>query len=315
MSPLLVALVALAGLGAVALVVRWFALDVLRTSGRRSAHTPQSLGLAADAFEIPAAAGTLRGWIMRAAPVPRPTLVFVHGWNSNAGDMLLWAAPLVRAGYHAVAYDTLGHGESDPSTFTSIRHFVRDLHAVLRYVRTEPETGGIVLFGHSMGGAACLLVAGDVDAAQAVIVAGAPTDPVAITREWLDGKHLPGGLLVMLMRPFWRRIVRAPVTALRPIARMRALRHPVLILHGTDDRHVSARHAAALADAASHARLVLLPGGTHFNLPLLPGYLPAVTEFLEEVFQDGKRETGDGGREKGGGRRETEGEEAWRVEG
>ena len=290
MSPLLVALVALAVLGAAALVVRRLALDVLRTSGRRSAHTPQSLGFAADAFDVSAPGGTLRGWIVRAAPVPRPTLVFVHGWNSNAGDMLLWAAPLVRAGYHAVVYDTLGHGESDPSTFTSIRHFVRDLHAVLRYVRSQPETDSIVLFGHSMGGAACLLVATDVDAAQAVIVAGAPTDPVAITREWLDSKHLPGGLLVMLMRPFWRRIVRAPIATLRPIARMRALLRPVLILHGTDDRHVSARHAAALAAAAPRARLALLPGGTHFNLPTLPGYLPAVTGFLSEAVGIGNRE-------------------------
>jgi pimeloyl-ACP methyl ester carboxylesterase len=243
------------------------------------------MGLDGEPFAIAAPGGIVRGWLVRTAPVPRPTVLVVHGWQSHSGDMLLWAAPMLAAGYHVVVYDALGHGESDPSEFTSIRHLLDDLHAVIAWLRARPETTpGLVLFGHSMGGAAALLAAAAADGApRAVIAAGAPTDPIDITREWLDARRLPGALLVQLMRPFWRRIVAAPYARLRPIRRIGEVHVPVLLLHGDADRHVSVRHAEVLAAANPRARLVRFPQGDHFNLPEQPGYGEAVTAFLAEA--------------------------------
>ena len=263
---------------------RRFARDFLRTRGRRSDRTPDSLGLDGEAFAVNAPTGTVRGWFLRAAPGPRPTLIFAHGWQSHAGDMLLWAAPLVRSGYHAIVYDSLGHGESDPAEFTSLRHLLDDLLAVMVHARTVDDTApGLVLFGHSMGGAASILAA-ERAAPRAVICAGAPTDPLEITREWIAAKGLPGWLLIPILRPFWASIIRAPYETLRPVRRIGVLPMPVLILHGTADRHVAQHHAEQLAAANPHARLELLDGATHYDIPGHARYLPVVAGFLDAVF-------------------------------
>lgn len=262
--------------------VRRAARGLLRPRGRRSTRTPADFGIDGTPFDLASADGQLRGWLLRAGDAPRPTIVVAHGWQSHAGDMLAWAAPLVRAGFHVVVYDALGHGESDPSEFTSIRHMREDLAAVLAWARALPLAApGIVVLGHSMGGAAALLLAADASfPARGVITAGAPTDPLAITREWLESKHLPGAAAVSLMRRFWEPIVREPYEGLRPIVAIAHATVPVLVLHGRRDRQVLAHHAEQLAAAGPSARLVIVEEGDHWNLPKLPGYTETVAAFV-----------------------------------
>lgn len=267
------------------LTLRRFAQGVLRTRRRPSGRTPASLGLDATSFELRHARGTVRGWVVYAVPGPAPTVIFVHGWHSHAGDMLAWAAPLVRHGYHALVYDALGHGDSDDSEFTSLRHLREDIDEVLAYTRTLPRTAaGVVLFGHSMGGAAAILAVAKDAPVRGLITAGAPTDPLQITAEWLDSRGLPGPLLVKVLRPFWQRIVREPYATLRPVRRIGRIAVPVLILHGSEDRQVGVHHARALAAASPLARLELLEGADHVNLPEHPRYEGVVLSFLARAF-------------------------------
>ena len=285
-APLIALLVALALAATGWLALRRYARAFLRPRGRRSERTPASVGLDARQFEATSADGRVRGWLLLASDRPRPTVLIAHGWQSHAGDMLLWAAPLVRAGYHAVVYDALGHGESDPSEFTSIRHLREDLEAVLAWTRAQPEAApGIALFGHSMGGAATILVAASGAPVRALVSAGAPTDPLEITIEFLNGRGLPGALLVRLLRPFWQPIVREPYERLRPEQRMAEVRVPTLVLHGSADRQVPPRHAERLAARNPRARVVLLDGGDHMDLHAHPDYAATLTEFLGEAFE------------------------------
>lgn len=266
-------------------ILRRFARGVLRTHRRRSERTPASLGLDAAAFALERGGGAVRGWVVYAVPGPAPTVLFVHGWRSHAGDMLPWAAPLIGHGYHVIVYDALGHGNSDDSEFTSLRHLREDMDAVLSYARSLPRTApGIVLFGHSMGGAAAILAAAKAAPIRGLITAGAPTDPLQITAEWLDSRGLPGPLLVKLLRPFWQRIVREPYATLRPVRRIGRVAVPVLILHGSEDIHVGSHHARALAAANPLARLELLDGADHVNLPQHARYEAVVLAFLARAF-------------------------------
>ena len=265
---------------------RW-ARAFLRPRGWKSARTPASLGLDAEPLAIDRGGAQLRGWMVRAAEGPRPTVIVAHGWNSHAGDMLLLAAPLVRAGYHAVVYDALGHGESDASEYTSLRHMRDDLEAVLDWVLARADAApGVALFGHSMGGAAAILVAARRSEVRALLCAGAPTDPLEITVEFLEGRGLPGRLIVRLLVPFWRPIVREPYPSLIPEARMAELRIPVLVLHGRADRQVPPAHAERLAARAREGRLVLLDGAGHMDLHAHAEYAPVVVNFLRTVFGD-----------------------------
>ena len=268
-------------------LLRRFARAVLRTHPRRSERTPASLGLEASPFALERSGGAVRGWVVYAAAGPAPAVLFVHGWRSHTGDMLPWAVPLVRHGYHAIVYDALGHGDSDDSEFTSLRHLREDMDAVLSYARALPRLApGIVLFGHSMGGAAAILAAAKGAPIRGLITAGAPTDPLQITSEWLDSRGLPGPLLVKLLRPFWQRIVREPYATLRPVRRIGRVTVPVLILHGSEDTQVGSHHARALAAANPLACLELLDGADHVNLPDHPRYEPLVLDFLARAFRE-----------------------------
>lgn len=261
-----------------------FARAYLRPGSRRSTKTPKSLGLDGEAFALPTDRGAIRGWFLRAGREPRVTVVLAHGWQSHAGDMLAWAAPIVRAGYHVIVYDTLGHGESDPSEYTSIRHFLEDLRAVIAFVQRFPDTHpGIVLMGHSMGGAAALLAAIDTPGVRAVIAAAAPTDPLEITREWIDARGLPGPLLVALMRPFWVPIVKASYPDLQPIRKITSIAVPILLIHGTADRQVPVHHAHRLAEANPKARIEVLEGADHISLPRHERYGEVIASFLSEL--------------------------------
>jgi pimeloyl-ACP methyl ester carboxylesterase len=288
-----VAIVAALALLLVFHALRRWARGFLRPRGWKSARTPTTLGREAEPLEIDRGGAQLRGWFLRAAPGPRPTVIVAHGWNSHAGDMLLLAAPVVRAGYHAVVYDALGHGESDASEYTSLRHMRDDLETVLDWTLARADAApGVALFGHSMGGAAAILVAARRDAVRALVCAGAPTDPLEITVEFLDGRGLPGRLIVKLLLPFWRPIVRESYPSLIPEARIAELRIPVLVLHGREDRQVAPSHAERLAARAQRGRLVLLEGAGHMDLHDHARYTEVVTGFLADAFGGDATATG-----------------------
>ncbi|HUF28829.1 MAG TPA: alpha/beta fold hydrolase [Gemmatimonadaceae bacterium] len=273
---------AAAGLGYLAL--RRFSLSILRTRRRRSDRTAASLGLDTTSFELTTADGILRGWHVRGGPGPRTTIIFAHGWHANAGEMLLWAEPLVQAGHNAIVYDALGHGESDITEYTSLHHLRQDLRAVVAWARQRDDaTPGLILFGHSMGGAAAILAAEDAPEIKALIVAGAPVDPLEITKEWLDQRKLPGRFLVAAMGHIWQSVIRTPYAMLRPVERIRFLRLPILVLHGAADRRVGKHHGEGLAAANAGAELHIFEGGDHYNLPADRSYPDLVTGFVERV--------------------------------
>ena len=266
-------------------LTRGYARAFLRPGKRKATKTPLTLGLDGEPFAIPTERGAIRGWFVRADRAPRPTVVVVHGWQSHAGDMLGFIGPVLEHGCHAIVYDTLGHGDSDASEFTSIRHFLEDLRTVIAYARTLPDVApGIVLLGHSMGGAAALLAAADDNTIRGVISAAGPTDPLEITREWLDGRGLPGRFLIGVLRPFWSPIVRGPYEELKPIRRIAGITSPILIVHGADDKQVPVSHARRLAAANPAAQMEVLDGADHFSLPKHERYPRVLREFLQRAI-------------------------------
>jgi pimeloyl-ACP methyl ester carboxylesterase len=279
------ALTAAAGI----LWIRSFARTFLRVRGRKGAATPASIGLLASTFAVERPGGMLRGWMLPAADEPRPTLIFAHGWQSHASDMLAYAKPIVAAGYHVIVFDTLGHGESDRTEFASARHFTEDMLAVWRWAATRPETTpGIALGGHSLGGTAAILAACEAESEplspRAIVTVGSPSDPIQGTEEWLTKKGYPGPLMMRAVFPFWKPIIGWERDRLRPLARMKNLAVPLLVVHGAGDRQVGAHHARRLARALPGARLELIEGADHWTVPSDPRFASLVTGFLDDTF-------------------------------
>lgn len=269
--------------------VRRFARDFLRARGRRGDKRAETLGFPTTPINVPRPDGMLRGALIHASAGAAPTVIFAHGWQSHASDMLAYARPLVTAGYHVAVFDTLGHGESDPAAFASVRHFVEDMLAVWRWANTRAECApGIALAGHSLGGTAAILAAAegarDGLVPRAIVTVGSPSDPIQGTQEWLAAKGYPAAAMMKAVYRFWKPIIIWEPSRLKPLLRMNEVHAPLLVIHGRDDRQIGLHHAELLAKASPGARLELLDGVNHWTVPTSPRYAEVIVDFLDGVF-------------------------------
>ena len=87
-----------------------------------------------------------------------PTLLFAHGFGQNRHAWRGSATQLAAEGWHGIAIDGRGHGDSEwaPHGAYQMEHFAEDLCAIARSV---PETP--ILVGASMGGLLGLLLEGE----------------------------------------------------------------------------------------------------------------------------------------------------------
>lgn len=169
------------------------------------------------------------------------------------------SARLAAMGLAVLRFDFkgLGHseGEFENTSFTSN---VSDLVAAAGYLADRGLAPGL-LIGHSLGGAAVLRAAGQIDSVRAVATIGAPFDPEHVTHNFADS--LPaiardGAAEVSLGgRPF--RIGRGFVEDVREEALAPAianLRRALLVLHAPKDSIVAIDNAANIFMAAKHPK-------------------------------------------------------------
>ena len=79
-----------------------------------------------------------------------PTVVFVHGWGGAASQFFSLMRGLSQCGFSALAFDHLGHGQSDEKQTTIEQSILTTIH-VLKFVTNNPDAGLCALVGHSTG--------------------------------------------------------------------------------------------------------------------------------------------------------------------
>lgn len=169
------------------------------------------------------------------------------------------AARLASMGIAVLRFDFtgLGHskGEFANTTFTSN---VDDLHAAGDYLAGRGMAPSL-LIGHSLGGAAVLRAAGEMDGVKAVVTIGAPYDPEHVTHNFADALadiELEGTAQVDLGgRPItignaFVQDVKAQV--LGPA--IKNLKAALLVMHGPRDSVVGIENATNIFTAARHPK-------------------------------------------------------------
>ncbi len=260
---------------------------------RRTYSFALARGLPGDPGELPPALGGARPfetWTHRAQGVtlavwelpgeaPRgPTVIFSHGWGESRIHALLRVEALIPHASRLVLYDLRGHGESTGRCTLGLLE-AHDLRSLIdAVVGPAPPTGdagpGVVLAGSSLGGGVSIAAAADDPRVIAVIAEGpyrAPQTPAraVMARSGLPWRlNLPPALGVLgLLRgqglawfssrpcpPFDRALLAGRVRA------------PLLVLHGELDSVCPLSDGRAIADAAPHGRLAVIPGGGHSDL-------------------------------------------------
>ena len=203
-----------------------------------------------------------------------PCVLLLHGWNGRGTQMGAFAAPLVKAGYCAVALDAPGHGRS-PGNSTTIFQII---DAVKRVADAVGPLEGVIT--HSFGA-------------------------MVIARALRDGLHAgrvvciaPPARLAFLVDSFCR-TVRAPARARADL--VRRLEHrfgndiegqiaadvnagrlsvPALVIHDQDDADVPWQQGERLANAWPGARLLLTRRLGHTRILRNRGVIQASVDFI-----------------------------------
>ena len=169
------------------------------------------------------------------------------------------AARLAGMGIAVLRFDFtgLGHSEGEFSN-TSFTSNVDDLKAACAALSTAGKTPSL-LIGHSLGGAAVLKAASEMDNIRAVATLGAPFDPGHVIHNFADalpeimekgvGEVSLGGRPIKIGKQFIQDVAAGELTHA-----IKNLKAALLVLHAPRDSIVSIDNAGEIFSAAKHPK-------------------------------------------------------------
>lgn len=212
------------------------------------------------------ATGDVVGWFAAGQP-GQGAVLLLHGVRADRTQMTQRARFLNRAGYATLLIDLPAHGESAGSRITFGAHEAAGVAAALAYLQREAQGERIGVIGVSLGAASTVLAHPAPPPAAVILESMYPTIEEAVVDRLTMRLGPPGAALAAPL--LWQLPLRAGVDAreLRPIEHLAALRAPVLIVSGSEDRHTTWPETQRLFDAAAEPKeLWRVEGAAHVDL-------------------------------------------------
>ncbi len=217
-----------------------------------------------------------------------PAVALVHGWGGNAEFMLPLAPLLHNAGYSVLLFDARCHGSSDEDDFVSMPRFAEDLEHAVDWLRArgDVDPGRIAVMGHSVGAAACLLVASRRPDIAAVISLAAFAHPAEVMRQMMRASRIPHWPVGWWVLRHVEKVIGIPYEAIAPCNTIAWVTCPVLLVHGEADRTVPVADARLLYDrrADDRTELIVIPGASHYAINRLRERGALLAAFLAKSF-------------------------------
>lgn len=204
-----------------------------------------------------------------------PSVLLVHGWHGSAAHFVEFVAPLVAAGFRAVAFDAPAHGES-PGRRTKLPEIVAAMEQIAR--RLGPLHA---LVAHSFGAlCATYALAERRIAAGRIVCISPPAHMEGLLVSFSDTLGLPPAVQKRF-RAYLERDFGADMWArFSPESHARLLPMPALVIHDADDHSVPIEEAEALARAWRGAELVRTQGLGHRRILADPEVIRRAVAFL-----------------------------------
>ncbi len=250
----------------------WGANALLHPHRRLDSRVPT---LPFERVDLDVAPGVrLAGWLFRTPQPRRGTVVFLHGLGDNRGSAIGIASHFVPLGFDVLAYDARAHGESGGDACTYGFYEKRDLSRALDLVGAKRA----LAFGISLG-AAVGLQAAAIDPRIAVVVAVAPfSDLRTAARErapfFASQANIDEAFRIAEANGRFRAADDSPVAAAA------ALRIPVLLIHGAEDRETPPAHSERIFAALPGPRKLVIVPGAHHNDALTPAAWAAIDAWV-----------------------------------
>lgn len=257
---------ALGGLTGGCLAVTFWAGHALTAAAPTPAAVPPS-DLAVDALTIASASGArLSAWFVRGEPGAGAVLL-LHAIRSNKQSMLGRARFLKALGFSVLMLDLQAHGESSGERITFGEREARDVEAaVLRLMRLAPgERIGVL--GRSLGAAAAAFSQTKALYAAVVLEALYPSIDEAVANRLRLHLGAIGPSLAPLLLAQLEPWLGVDAKTLRPIERVGEFVSPVLVVHGSEDRHTTLAEVRRLYGAVRAPKaMYVVEGARHEDL-------------------------------------------------
>lgn len=177
-----------------------------------------------------------------------PTIIYFHGNAGNLGDRAAKFSSFIDYGYGLLAVSYRGFGKSDGAP--EERGIYNDARAVVEYARTRLHIppGKLIYFGESLGSGVAVQMASE--STPALLMLEAAYTSV----ETRSAEMFPYVL-------FARKLVRDKYDSL---AKIRAVRAPLVMIHGAQDSTIPLAHGRRLFAAAHEPKsMVVYPEVNH----------------------------------------------------
>ena len=179
-----------------------------------------------------------------------PVLLYLHGARWDVRSSAHRMRRMHELGFAVLGIDYRGFGQSS-AALPSETLAQEDALAAWHWLAARHPQAKRYLFGHSLGGAIAVRLAGEVDDAAGLMVEGGFTSMAAVV-ETMKWGWLPVAALITQRFDAGVQIERVKV--------------PLLVVHGSQDRLIQPTLGRALYERANAPkRFVLVEGGTHHN--------------------------------------------------
>jgi len=235
-------------------------------------QNPGDAGLSYSDVTLTTADGVhLAGWFVPAPGASTSTVLLAHGLQDSKWTLLRLIPWLHDAGYNVMAPDLRGHGRSDKRPTTIGPEEALDIRAALDWLQAHGVGDSVVGLGQSLGAAALVNAAAPDGGLKGLILD-------SLFAEWKNVDYARNYGLP----PEWL-VPGVP----DPVALIRRVHVPVLIIHGTADNLVHVDHALRLYQAANEPKEMWINDSGHawsaWTYPEL--YRAKILRFLEDTLQ------------------------------
>ena len=212
-----------------------------------SSVTPRDLKMNYEDVSFRTADGlTLRGWYIPAAQRTERTLILLHGYPADKGNILP-ALSFLHEDFNLLLFDFRYLGKSEGNYSTVGAKEVEDLLAAIQFLKSRGvrEVG---VWGFSMGGAVALMTIEKAPEIKAVISESSYASLADMTFELLRIPVLnyPIAYLVGV----WAKLfLGIDVRDASPANRIRNTKIPILLIHSSADAVIPFSHARSLQQA------------------------------------------------------------------
>jgi len=202
---------------------------------------------------------------------PHTYALFAHCFtcNKNLSAVRNIARTLNQNGIAILRFDFTGLGESEGDfSDTNFSSNIDDLISASNYLETTFDPPKLII-GHSLGGAAVIFAASQIESIEAVATIGAPSDPEHVKHLFKNGIDdiqskgestlSIGGREFTIKQQFLEDISSKSMRE-----KAKTLRKPLLIMHSPQDTTVGIDNASEIYAAAHHPKsFVSLDGADH----------------------------------------------------